>query len=180
MNTPENNNPESFESMDKQPDADTPVNDTAGMANQSEPQSVGAANEDEIKMQQQRILEAQNSVKDKPSMQIKLPGSGAILTLGILSIATISCCGPFIGPILAIIALALTAKAMKLYNENPDMYKSSSRGNVKAGKICAIIGISIGGFMLIMWIVNYLTGSNNMQIDKIEEMYMQIWDNMNY
>lgn len=117
----------------------------------------------------------------RPSQQImtmRIPKSGGILTLGILSIAMLSCCGPFIGPILAIIALSLVPSAMREYRANPEMYSRSSLGNVSAGKICAIIGLSLGVLMLIFFIVNMIIGSQG--FGNVEEMYEEIWNATNY
>jgi len=176
----ENNSPESPSSTEKNTENENPVSENIIQPEPADTMGNNDACPEEILIQQQQIKDAQNAMKPPQPMQVKLPGSGAVLTLGILSIATISCWGYFIGPVHAIIALVLAARANKLYRENPDMYKGSSYGNSKAGKICAIIGLSIGAFVLTMWIIIFLTGTHNPQIDKIEEMYMQIWDNMNY
>lgn len=67
----------------------------------------------------------------------KLPNAIAILILGILSIP--GCCFYGIGLVFGIIALVLAKKDTDLYNTNPDAY--DNYGNVKTGKILAIIGI---------------------------------------
>jgi hypothetical protein len=72
-----------------------------------------------------------------PVMKIPVPNSTAVLVLGILSI--VICC--FFGLIMAIIALVLASKGTALYNANPALYTESSYSNLKAGRICAIIGL---------------------------------------
>lgn len=67
----------------------------------------------------------------------KLPNAIAVLILGILSIP--GCCFYGIGLVFGIIALVLAKKDTDLYNTNPDAY--DNYGNVKTGKILAIIGI---------------------------------------
>lgn len=71
--------------------------------------------------------------------QINLPNSTGVLVCGILAI-------PFaglIGLILAIVSLSMASTATNLYNQNPGKYTESSIKNVRAGKICAIIGICL-------------------------------------
>lgn len=72
----------------------------------------------------------------------KLPNATTALVLSIVSF--ICCCFSMgIGGILLSgIALYLTVKDTKTYNENPELY--SNFGNVRAAKILAIIGLVIG------------------------------------
>ncbi len=73
-----------------------------------------------------------------------LPNANIVLVLGILSI--LLCWWYFIsaaGIILGIIALVLANREKALYNTNPSQYTISSLNNVKTGRICAIIGITI-------------------------------------
>jgi hypothetical protein len=91
------------------------------------------------------------------SIQSSLPNSTASLVLGILSIVGCWCYGLF-GIILGIIGLVLSKKDIELYKANPEAYTSSSYGNVKAGKICSIIGVAGGGayiLFLIIYIIIY-------------------------
>jgi hypothetical protein len=83
------------------------------------------------------------------AMQQPLPNASAVLVLGILSIVTCWCYG-FIGLVLGIIGLVLSGKPLKLYKENPDLYTESSFKNVKAGRICSIIGLSISGLLILI------------------------------
>ncbi|MDG1427466.1 MAG: hypothetical protein P8H56_01510 [Crocinitomicaceae bacterium] len=76
-----------------------------------------------------------------------LPNSGGILAMGIISIVLAG----GIGIILGIIAVSLTGKAERLYRENPGKYKEGSYKNMRAGKVCGIIGMSLA--VLIIFIV---------------------------
>lgn len=82
-----------------------------------------------------------------------LPNATLILVMGILSILG-ACCYGVPGIICAIVAIILATKATKLYNESPEDY--TGIGNVKAGKIMAIIGvvISIIFIGMIIWTIN--------------------------
>ncbi|MBN2486796.1 MAG: hypothetical protein JXB34_12550 [Bacteroidales bacterium] len=79
-----------------------------------------------------------------------LPNSTATLVLGILSIVFCWCYG-IIGTTLGIIALAISSKSIKMYNENPFLYDGF--GNLKAGRIMAIIGISLSAIYLVFIII---------------------------
>jgi uncharacterized membrane protein YjgN (DUF898 family) len=83
--------------------------------------------------------------------QQTLPNSAGILVLGILSIIL----SGIIGVILGIIALNLAKKAKFDYDRNPTMYTPGSYSTANAGKICAIIGISISvlAFIIIIAVV---------------------------
>lgn len=80
----------------------------------------------------------------------KLPNATAVLILGILSIVTCCCYG--LGLILGIIAIVLAKKDVALYNANPQAY--TNYGNIKTGKILAIIGVVLSVIYLIyiVWI----------------------------
>lgn len=67
-----------------------------------------------------------------------LPNATATLVLGILSLLSCFCYG-FPGILFAVIALAISVKPMKMYKAEPDLY--SDYGNLRAGRIMAIIGL---------------------------------------
>lgn len=99
-------------------------------------------------------MSTENDVLDTPSneatgSQIAIPNSGGILTMGILSIVFAG----GIGIVLGIIALSLSGGALTKYRENPSRYTESSFKNVKAGKICSIIGMSLAVLAIIVVIV---------------------------
>jgi len=77
-----------------------------------------------------------------------LPNATAVLILGILSILTCCCYG--IGVILAIIALILASKDMKIYKENPEIY--TNYANLNIGRILSIIGLVLSALSLLFTI----------------------------
>lgn len=80
-----------------------------------------------------------------------LPNATAVLVLGILSI--LGCCYYGSGLILAIIAIVLGNRDEKLFRMNPAGYTLSSYNNMRAGKVCAIIGIIICSLCALFYIV---------------------------
>lgn len=71
-----------------------------------------------------------------------LEGAGGILTMGIISIPF---CMGIIGLILSIVTLTKSGKALSLYRDYPHQYTESSYKKVKAGRICAIVSLSLLG-----------------------------------
>ncbi len=86
-----------------------------------------------------------------PVIKKPLPNSAATLVLGIISIVFGCCYGT--GLPMAIIALAISGKSVKMHKENPDLY--SGFENLNAGRICAIIGLCISSLFAI-FIIAYL------------------------
>ena len=99
-----------------------------------------------------------------------LPKATVSLVLGIFSVVTCICYG-VIGLPLGIAALVLGNKAIKVYNENPEDYKSS--GNASAGKILGIVGIILNLLFLltIVWAVSKI-GWENLQDPEIMQERM--------
>lgn len=85
-------------------------------------------------------------------IQIPVPNSAAVLVLGIISIALCWCYG-VVSLTCGIIALVLANKAMQLYKANPNTYTLSSYNNLKAGRVCAIIGLCLSALMLVYVII---------------------------
>jgi hypothetical protein len=85
------------------------------------------------------------------SSQRQLPNATATLILGIISILT--CCIWGGGLVLGIIALVLAGKDKKLYLLNPEAYTKGSYENLKAGKVCAIIGVIISALYLLLIVI---------------------------
>lgn len=110
--------------------------------------------------------------------QDKLPDSGKILSLGILSIVSLCCCGPVLGPIFAIIALVMSSKTTKIYKMEPEKFTTGSVNNFKAGKICAIVGLCLGGVYLLISIASFMLNFafNQEFMQKMGEF----WNAMNY
>ena len=82
------------------------------------------------------------------NLQQPLPNATAVLVLGILSI--VMC---FVGVILGIIAVVLANKDLKLYNASPEVYSPGSYNNLKAGRICAIIGLILNALLVAFYAV---------------------------
>jgi hypothetical protein len=75
----------------------------------------------------------------------QLPNATATLVLGILSIVVCFICG--------IIALVISNKDIALYKANPELYSAASYNNIKAGRICALIGIILQVLGIIVYII---------------------------
>lgn len=81
-----------------------------------------------------------------------LPNATAVLVLGIVSI--VGCfCYSIVGLICSIIALVLASKDMAMYKTSPMKYTPGSYNNLKGGKVCAIIGLSMSILYLIIIII---------------------------
>jgi hypothetical protein len=94
----------------------------------------------------------ENQEVSNPLNQQALPNATAVLVLGILSIVFCFCYG-IVGAALGIIAIVLASKANKLYASSPDTYTQSSFKNMKAGRVCAIIGLCLSSLYLIYFII---------------------------
>jgi len=77
----------------------------------------------------------------------RIPGSGGILAMGILSIVFFL---GLLGPIMGIITLATSGSKVQMYHDFPDRYDEASFRQVKSGRTCAIVGLSLSGFALII------------------------------
>jgi hypothetical protein len=86
-------------------------------------------------------------------MQLPLPNATAVLVMGILSIVTCCCFYGVVSLILGIIAVVLGNKDTRLYRANLSMYTEGSYKNLRAGRVCAIIGLVLSGIALIASIV---------------------------
>ena len=84
-----------------------------------------------------------------------LPNSTAVLVLGILSIVTCICYG-IPGIVMGIIAIVLSSSSMRLYQQDPQAYILSTVSNLRAGKVCAIIGLCLSVCWLLLIIVGIL------------------------
>jgi hypothetical protein len=102
----------------------------------------------------------------------KLPNSTLILVFGILSIVT-CCCYGVVGLILGIVALVLANKALKIYAENPEEYDGI--GNVKTGRILAIIGIVLSVLYVLfsIWAISVFGLESLQDPEKMREILEQ-------
>jgi hypothetical protein len=91
-----------------------------------------------------------------PGPQVPLPNATAVLVLGIISIVGCFCYGT-VGLICGIICLVLANKDLKVYNNSPESYTVGSLSNLKTGRICAIIGLSLSILFLLFVIVMIIT-----------------------
>jgi hypothetical protein len=89
----------------------------------------------------------------------QVPNATATLVLGILSIITCWLYG-VPGIILGIIALYISGPGKIAFKNNPSLYSVASYNNLKAGRICAIIGLSISAlYLLIFFIIIVFIGT---------------------
>jgi amino acid transporter len=87
-----------------------------------------------------------------PNPQTPLSNATPVLVLGIISI--VGCfCYAFPGLICGIIALVLAKKDLDLYKANPSAYTEGSFNNLKAGRVCAIVGLSLSAFYVLCLIL---------------------------
>lgn len=84
-----------------------------------------------------------------------VPNSIGVLVLGILSIVFCWCYG-ILAIIMGIISIVLANQGEKLYQANPQAYSLSSYKNLKAGKVCGIIGLSLGAVYIVFLIVYFI------------------------
>ncbi len=110
------------------------------------------------------------------SSQKALPNSTAILILGICSIVLCFCyfCFGFLGITCGIIALVLAKGDNKLYLENPEKYTEGSYSNLKAGKICAIVGLSMSSLYLLFIGIYFLLVFAGVFGNEIYENFLSI------
>lgn len=95
-----------------------------------------------------------NQENESLNIQKDLPYSTTILILGILSIA-LSWSWGFPGLIAGWLALKIFRRAEWIYNQNPEQYKLAHFLNLKAGKLCSMIGIGISGAVVFLLIVKW-------------------------
>lgn len=88
--------------------------------------------------------------------QAPLPNATAVLVLGIIGIVGCFCYG-LPGIICSVIALILANKDLKLYNANPGAYTVGSLSNLKAGRVCAFIGLGLSALYLLAVIFMIVT-----------------------
>ncbi len=127
------------------------INDSQKQQNQNNPNNSGNPNFQNPYDQQINNI---GNPYQQNFYQQKLVNSEAVLVLGIISIVASFCYGG--GIIFGIIALVLANTANKAYLQNPSLYAPTSYNNMKAGKICAIIGVVISGLAILGVIVAVL------------------------
>jgi len=104
-------------------------------------------------MENQNLNQPNQPTPSQPGgMLPALPNATAILVLGICSIAFCWTAG-IVGLALGIVAMVMAGKAKALYDANPGIYSMASFNNLKAGKICSIIGIILSALYLVYVVV---------------------------
>ncbi len=112
------------------------------------------------------MTEQQNLLTPNFNQAPMLPNATTVLVLGIISIVGAFCYG--LGIILGVIGLVLSNKDKRLIDANPEGYSQSSMSNLKAGRICSIIGIVVGVLFLIL-IVLYFIYFMPMILDQVKK-----------
>lgn len=100
-------------------------------------------------------MENPNEIRENQYLsnpQAALPNSTAVLVLGIISIVGCFCYG-IVGFICSIIAMVLYSKDKKLYVQSPQAYTLASYNNLKAGRVCALVGLILSALYLVAIIV---------------------------
>ena len=85
--------------------------------------------------------------------QQNLPNSRTVLVLGILSIVFSSWYFSIVGIVLSTLALVLANRDLSIYYSNKSQYTLSSFNNLKAGRVCAIIGLAVAILFFIFFIL---------------------------
>ena len=117
-------------------------------------------------------MEQKNTLDQAFMPKQDLPNSTAVLVLGILSIVFCWCYG-IPGIIMGVVALVLSTKSVKLYQQDPEKYKGY--GNLQAGRITAIIGLVLSALFIIMLIVVIMQEGLDVGYDYWEEVF-EAWE----
>jgi hypothetical protein len=96
----------------------------------------------------------QTGIYNNPQPLTTLPNATAVLVLGIISIVGSSCYG-VVGLICGIIALVLAKSDLALLNANPQQYTNDLIKNLRAGRVCAIVGVAVSAVCILV-IIGYL------------------------
>jgi len=90
---------------------------------------------------------------------VELTDGSAVFVLGILSIIGGFCSYGVLGFIFGFVALMLAAKPWQAYHANPHRYTPHSFNQLKNGRICAIIGLSISAAFLVFVFLGLLVSA---------------------
>lgn len=94
-------------------------------------------------------------IKESITIRDNLPNSVLILILGVMSIV-FSFNIEIIGFVLSVVTLFLSSRSLRLFRNKTEQYELSSYKLVVVGRICAIIGLLISIFALIIAILVFL------------------------
>lgn len=103
-------------------------------------------------MEENQEITSQNQQAVNNQTQQNLPNATGVLVLGILSIVFCFCYG-VIGITLGIIGLIMANKTLKTYKNSPNSYTEGSFKNVKAGRICSIVGLCLSSVYIVIIII---------------------------
>ena len=98
------------------------------------------------------MSDQENLITPNYNQPANLPNATAALVLGIISILGGLCYG-ILGLICGIIGLILANKDRKLYNTAPGFYSAASLSTSNSGRVCSIIGLSLGALWVVFYIV---------------------------
>ena len=101
------------------------------------------------------MSDQENLITPNYNQPANLPNATAVLVLGIISILGGLCYG-IVGLICGIIGLVLANKDRKLYNTAPGFYSAASLSTSNSGRVCSIIGLSLGALWVVFWIFLFL------------------------
>lgn len=101
---------------------------------------------------------------------LPLPNSTGALVLGIISLVTWCWCAGLVGLTLGIIGLVLAKKANALYEESPEKYKIESYKNMKAGRVCSLIGLILASLVVLLYIIILVLGIGSASLIPWEAM----------
>ncbi|MDJ1472049.1 CCC motif membrane protein [Cytophagaceae bacterium YF14B1] len=87
--------------------------------------------------------------------QRQLPNTLVVQVLGVISIFVFWYYGIW-GLISGIVALMLAKQDLVRYYNDPDNYSFSSYKNLKAGRICAIVGIALSALVSLLTIALFI------------------------
>jgi hypothetical protein len=71
----------------------------------------------------------------------------------------------------------MVPKAKRTYYQNPTSYTSSSLSNLKAGQICAIIGLSLGLLLFVFFIIRLIMDGG---MDEMNKAFNEAWNQVDY
>lgn len=103
-----------------------------------------------------------------PPNPVELPNATAVLVLGIGSIflgflltvifmftwmPLLCILTVVLGLLLGIIAISMSVQGMRLYKSNPAAYTAASYQQLRGGRICGIVGLSVSGAIIVFYII---------------------------
>jgi hypothetical protein len=97
-------------------------------------------------------ISIQGELKQHPNAPRAIPNADLVLVMGICSIVFCLVYG-VVGIACGWVGLHYFGKVKREYESNPSAYTDDSFRNAKAGKVCAIVGISLGALFLLIFAI---------------------------